>query len=123
MGVPAAPIVEAAPAAINWGFEVFRLFVTAGLAVLGTGIFVNLWQHRERFIDERISELIKEVDSTADSAVEYWKASKPVRARKFREVLVHDNTGDRALEAELVAKTFRIGRMRSTVADFLDKKK
>ena len=107
---------------INWLFETSKILLTAGLTILGTGIFVNLWQLREKYIEERISELIKQVDAAANLATEYWLLSKKARGRKFREIVLHDSVKDAALEAELVAHVHRIGRMRASVGEFLNNK-
>jgi hypothetical protein len=125
MALPPLSAAAAAPLvpAINWWFEGLKILVTAGLSIAGTGIFIGLWQLRERYIEERISELIDEVDAAADLATEYWSSSRPARGRKFRETVAVDVLKDRAMEADLVARVGRIGRMRATVGEYLDRKK
>jgi hypothetical protein len=109
--------------AINWWFEGGKILLTSALAIAGTGIWLGIWQHREKYIDDRINELIKEVDGAADLAVDYWKYSKSARGYRFGDAAKYDRSKDRAMEADLVSRVLRIGRMRSTVAPYLDTKK
>lgn len=113
----AGPDVAAAAPAINWGFEIIRLLAASLVGVVLSGMLLQRWQLREKYIEERIAELVKEVDAAADLASSYWERSPTL------ETKTHDIRRDRAQEAELKARQIRIARIRASVADYLDTKK
>ena len=93
--------------------ELVKILASSLISILCTGIWLQRWQYREHFIEERIDDLIAEVDSTADLAALYWERSPPTCDA--------DRLKDRILEANIFSRQMRIARMRVSVCDFLDK--
>lgn len=95
------------------GVEAVKILASSAISIIFTGIYLQRWQFREAFIDARISDLLTEVDATAELAVQYWiDSSQPASARQT--LVDADNA------ANLISRQIRIATIRSTVADFLD---
>jgi hypothetical protein len=88
-------------------FELARLLVTTILSALLSGFFVRHWQYREDFVENRLSDLMKEVDQAADLASSYWSRDR-----------VEIEPNGEICEAELMAVPLRLAQLRSLVGDF-----
>src|SRR5665213_3743704 len=92
--------------------ELGKILLSSAISVVVMGIWLQRWQNREQYVETRLSELLAEVDYSADLAAKYWRSSttNPSTEQKI---------ADSDMEAELIARQMRIATMRGNIADLL----